>query len=76
MDDEKDIELRVPPSRCIECFGKYIRTQGEEQEVCLICQRLEFKKLSKLIEAQKRDQWNRSPNILGSNGDITIIDEE
>lgn len=31
--------LRVKPTTCLKCLGKYIKTQGRDQEVCLICQR-------------------------------------
>jgi hypothetical protein len=31
----------IQPVTCVNCLGRYIRTQGLDQEVCLICQRTE-----------------------------------
>ena len=33
--------LKIPPTTCVTCLNKYIRTQGRSQEQCLLCQRKE-----------------------------------
>lgn len=74
MDDTKPYELPIKPSMCIGCFRLYIRTQGEEQESCLICQRFEFKKLMALIERQQKDQRKEKVVMLGKWGDIILTE--
>ncbi len=68
--------LPIPPTMCTQCTFLYIRTQGVDQEVCLICQRADHnhnycpKDIIKI-----KTVVIRRGKLLGSNKNMDVYDE-
>lgn len=62
--------LPYRPVRCIDCFGYYIRSQGNQQETCLLCQRAG---LSHIYENRTTPRCPKY-RIIGENEDMIVID--
>lgn len=62
--------LPVRPTRCVDCFGWYIRTQGSQQESCLPCQRAGEDHVHHAVFMPRCPKYR----VIGESEDMIIID--